>query len=218
MHPIGVTQMAQGIVKQITFNVPKVSKAGKAYSVTNLKFITEGGAAKSEFIFENATFHSVVAGLGIGDKIDATYIKNGEFWNLTDVKLVEKGTGTSAPSPSSPPFVGGVVSNTTSMDKGAGSFGFDSGDKQASIQRQNALTNATHLVAAMLGQEMYKKTTKLSILMNEIITIADTFEGYTSGRTKVEALESTIPSTTGKTKSVDPETGATEQFDGEFPE
>lgn len=174
--------MAKGIVSQIMFNVPKTSKAGKAYNVIQLKFTTEKGQSKTESIFESASFAGVLKTLAPGDEIEATYVKNGEFFNLTDVKLLNKGAGV-APAPQA-----GASKGYTAK--------VEDPEKQASIQRQNALTNATTLVTAMLSQEMFKKTTKPAILIQEIISIATAFEGYTSGRDKLAKLESTVADVT----------------------
>ena len=179
--------MAKGIVQQVVFNVPKMSKAGKSYNVMQLKYVTEKGQTKTEDIFENATYASVIKGLAPGDEVDVVYVKNGNFFNVTDVKQVSKGTGVApAQAPPMKAFTpGGRVEDP---------------EKQASIQRQNALTNATNLVSAMIAQEMFKKTIKTNILIEEILKIATTFEGYTSGKDKVEKLVSTIPSLEGSTE------------------
>ena len=80
--------MAKGIVQQVVFNVPKMSKAGKSYNVMQLKYVTEKGQTKTEDIFENATYANVIKGLAPGDEVDVVYVKNGNFfYGATDWTL-----------------------------------------------------------------------------------------------------------------------------------
>lgn len=171
--------MAKGIVQQVIFNVQKTAKSGKTYNVIQLKYTTEKGLVKTEDIFENAAYANVVKGLAPGDEVEVIYVKNGNFFNVTDIKQGTKGTGV---APSVPPQSKGYTPRV------------EDPEKQASIQRQNALTNATNLVSAMIAQEMFKKTTKPNILIDEILKIATSFEGYTSGKDKIEKLVASIPS------------------------
>ena len=190
--------MAKAIVNSVTHNVQKTSASGKSYTVSVLSYTTEKGQTKKTDIFSNAAYFKTVRDLAQGDEINVKMVQNGNFWNVSDVvKLASGGGGdvpkqpSSAPTPARAPFV---------EDK----------ERQASIQRQNALTNATNLVSSMLAQEMFKKTTKPNILIEEIIKIASSFEDYTSGRTKPTATESVKPSV----DSAD----ASEVFDGTFEE
>lgn len=175
--------MTMAIVGQIQFNVQKMSKANKPYNVTVLKYTTEAGMVKTENCFDSVPYASVLKTLSAGDEIDVTLVKNGEFYNLSDLKLVKKSTGEAS-------VIGATPAKYTPK------YTEDS-DRQSSIQRQNALTNATNLVSAMVANELFKKTTKQSILVDEIIKIATQFEGYTSGRDKIEKLTSTIPDAVG---------------------
>lgn len=188
--------MGIATVNSVTHNVQKTSAQGKSYTVSTLSYTTEKGQTKKQDIFTSAPYFKVVSGLAQGDIIDVKMVQNGQFWNISDIKKTGSSGGASqstipSVTPSRPPFV---------EDK----------EKQASIQRQNALTNATNLVSSMLAQEMFKKTTKPNILIDEIIKIASAFEDYTSGRTKLTATESVKPSVDSADTS--------EVFDGTFEE
>lgn len=183
--------MAKAIVNSVTHNVQKTSAAGKSYTVSVLSYTTEKGQTKKTDIFSNAAYFKTVRDLAQGDEIDVKMVQNGNFWNVSDiVKLASGGGGdvpkqpSSAPVPARAPFV---------EDK----------ERQASIQRQNALTNATNLVSQMLALELFKKTTKPNVLVEEIIKIASAFEGYTSGRDVQTKLESKKADTTTKDSDIE---------------
>lgn len=171
--------MAVGIVQEIQFNVQKQSKKGSTYSVTVLKYVTEKGQLKTESCFSDCDYKDVLKGLAPGDKIEAKYVKNGEYFNLTDVQLIEKGTGV-APTP---------------MRSGGG--GKEDPEKQAAIIRQNALTNAVGFVLHDAVQATLKgDKTKLTadILADMIVNYAKKFEKYTSGKDITEALNQAVMS------------------------
>jgi hypothetical protein len=174
--------MAVGIVQEIKFNVSKTSKAGKTYTVTQLKYVTEKGALKTESCFSDCSYADVLKGLAAGDKINATYVKNGEFFNLTDVSLIEKGTGVA-------PTVGS--SSPKSYDK--------SPETQAAIIRQNALTNAVHFMTADVVVASLKGD-KAKLTADDIadmtLNMARKFERYTSGKDVLEALQNVVQDVT----------------------
>lgn len=157
----------------------KTFKNGKSYTGTELSFITENGAKKKEFVFPNARYASVAASLVKGDIIEVTYEKSGDFFNLTNVVFIEKGT---APAPSTSTSGSGYKSGGT-----GGSY-TEAPEKQASIQRQNALTNATSLVVAALEQGVYKKTTSPEIILTEVIRIATQFTAFNSGELQAKTI------------------------------
>ena len=159
--------MAIGIVQEIKFNVQKESKSGKKYTVTQLKYTTEKGQVKTENCFSDVKFADVLKTLAAGDKIDAKYTKNGEFFNLVDVTLVEKGSGVAPSVPTK-----------------SGSSYKEDPEKQAAIIRQNALTNAVNFVTADTVVATLKgDKSKLSadILADLVVAMARKFESYTAG-------------------------------------
>ena len=177
--------MAIGIVQEVKFNVQKESKAGKKYTVTQLVFVTEAGQKKTESCFSDCEYKDVLKGLAPGDKIDAKYTKNGEYFNLVDVKLVEKGTG------EVPKFGGSGAAKS-----GGGSFQKDP-ETQAAIIRQNALTNAVHfmtseaVVATLKGD---KSKLSADVLADMTLNFARKFEGYTSGKDVTKSLTDAVQS------------------------
>lgn len=178
--------MARAIVNSVTHNVQKTSNAGKSYIVSTLSYTTDKGQTKKADIFTTVPYFKVVRDLAQGDEIEVKMVQNNGYWNVSDIVKVDAPSASQrSPQPTAPitraPFV---------EDK----------EKQASIQRQNALTNATNLVAQMIASEMFKKTTKPAILIEEIIKTAAAFEDYTSGREVPTKLGSQKPSVSGSTE------------------
>jgi hypothetical protein len=188
--------MAVGIVQEIKFNVTKTSKKGADYQVTQLSFFTEAGGKKTESCFSDCPFAGVLKDLAPGDKIEATYVKNGEYFNLTDVKLLEKGNGVAPTFGGSAPAAGSAKP----------SYGGKDPEVQSAIIRQNALTNAVHLVSAGLANGIFaiNKTAAPTIpeLAELVIVTARTLEGYTSGRVAEEKLTGTVESHTTQPTSI----------------
>jgi hypothetical protein len=175
--------MAIGTVSFVALNMSKTFKNGKTYEGTDFSFITEAGIKKKEFVFANAPFTKVLETLSAGDKIEATYVKNGDYFNLTDVKLIEKGNG----------VAGSKLGNSTGgTPKGSGGFG-ESPEKQASIQRQNALTNALSMIHLLFEQECYKKKTSPDIILNETLRFAKAFAAFNSGELQTEEIKAKSP-------------------------
>lgn len=188
--------MATGIVQSVEFNVSKTSKAGKDYQVTILKYVTDKGQAKTENAFKGVDYEAELMKLAPGDKIEVKYEKkqfNGkDVWNMIGVVLLEKGDGVA-------PTAGGFGAKKSSTE---------TPEKQASIERQNGLTNAVNLMGKMLDREMFKKTCTPDFLVNECIRIANHFQDYTSGRLALTQLVSQttagVIGTTLETPVVDP--------------
>lgn len=179
--------MAQGIITKIEHNQSFTSKAGKQIDCSILHWTSEGGKASKDRILpfgDSEPDFKLLQTLAPSDKIEIKMkkLESGAWVTMSGtLKLVEKGNG-EVPKPTF-----GVTSSQAKLEYK------ESPEKQASIQRQNALSNATNLISAMLGQEMYKKTTKVDLLVDEILKIADRMYGYTSGTTAVEAITSTVP-------------------------
>ena len=194
--------MGVGIVSEIKFNVQKMSKQQKPYTVTQLVYFTEGGAKKTENCFSDCDFASVLKELAPGDKINAKYTKNGDFFNLVGVELVEKGNGV-APTLN---VGGGATGGTTSGTKGGGSYQKDP-ETQMMIIRQNALTNAVHFVTSTGVFETLRKgkeTPPFDFVADLIITTATKFEGYTSGKVQEKSLTEAVGSVTHSSDIPDP--------------
>lgn len=160
--------MAQCTVTKVALGITKTFKNGKSFEGAELSFISDKGAQKKEFIFNNAPYMTVIKTLGAGDKIEASYTKNGDFFNLTNVSLIEKGTGV-APTP------------TFGTAKPSGGGYQEPPEKQISIQRQNALNNAVLFVQFLVHTESYKKKTAPNILTDEVLRIAGLFADFNAG-------------------------------------
>lgn len=169
--------MAQGIVKYVKQNAEKVAKSGKTFKGAELSFITNG-KTKTEFIFGSSKFIELVRSLSEGDKIEAKYEQNGGYWNLVDVTLLEKSSGVSQSE-----------SSTSNAATSKASYGKEEPEKQASIQRQNALTNAVSIVKAAVEQGIYKKSTSPELLIQETLRIAKEFTAFNSGTLQENELK-----------------------------
>lgn len=169
--------MATGIVQSVEFNVAKTSKAGKNYTVTTLKYITDKGQPKTENAFSDCDYKDELAKLAPGDTIEVKYVKKDfkgkDVWNMVGVTLLSKGDG---------------VAPSTTPRMASGGFK-ESPEKQASIERQNGLTNATMLVKTMVEKDLFKKAACTpDLLVAECIRIANKFQEFTSGKADLAAL------------------------------
>ena len=169
--------MAKATVTQVELNFTKSFNNGKSFTGTQLSFITEKGGAKKEFIFSNAPYMNVVKDLAAGDVIDAVYVKNGVYFNLNDVKLIEKGAG------EAPKFGGGSTGGAAVKTYGK------SPQENASIIRQNALTNSVNFVTKCVDSGAYKKGVTPDLLITEVLRIAKEFASFSSGELQVESLK-----------------------------
>lgn len=172
--------MAQiGQVVSVEFNVTSTSKGGKSLTQHILKWVTDKGQAKTEKMFTNVTFVDVIKGLAPGDTIEVSMTKNGDYFNLSNVILVAKGDGKAPEKAGGSGFQGGGASGRKNEDP----------ERQASIERQNALTNAVSLLKTELDKDMFKKGVVTSdFLIAEAIRIAAKFHEYTSGKAGISAI------------------------------
>lgn len=170
---------SKATVSFVSLNTSKTFKNGKTFDGDEISFTTENGAKKKEFVFANAPYRKEVQKCSAGDVIEVSYTKNGDFFNLSDVKWIEKGNGTTAPQST------GQAGGST---KSFGGYQ-EAPEKQASIQRQNALTNATSLIVAALEQGTYKKTTSPDILIGEVLRVADKFTAFNAGTLQLETIK-----------------------------
>ena len=196
--------MPVGIVQEVKFNVPKKSKAGREYTVTSLKYVSDKGTAKTENVFDSADYAAVVKGLAPGDEIKVSYEKNGEYFNVTNVELVKKGNGV-FPSPKT---------NTTSS---TGKTYHEDPERQAAIIRQSRLKAGVDIVSAMLNKEVYKKAIP-DLIISEVIRITKKFELYASGKEQIEILSGSITTTQVTYNEQDSMDEPTELFTGGIPE
>jgi len=178
----------QATVTNVKFNFEKTFKNGKSFTGTELCFLMDSGSAKKEFLFSNVSYMDVVKNLAVGDIIDVTYVKKGEYFNLDCIALISKGTGVSAGSPAS--STGGSYAGKSS----SGSYGGKDPEIQAAIIRQNALTNSVSFITKSLEQGLYKKTTTIDLLKDEIFRIAKDFAAFSSGELQIKDLKADLSS------------------------
>ena len=174
--------MAIYTVSKLDHNTTGPGKAGK-YPGSTIYWASDNGNKRIDFIFKSRKAGdqgSVIAELAVGDRCDVKIVKSGDFYNVDRaddaIKLLEKGDGkvSTIPSPAS-----------KSTGYSGGGYKEDP-EKQAAIIRQNALTNATNLVVAMLNRDMFKKTASPDVLICEITRVATELVKYTSGATIAE--------------------------------
>lgn len=163
----------------INVNAEKTFKNGKTFKGAELSFkMEESGQIKKEFIFSNAPYMVNVKPLEKGDTIDVSYTKNGEYFNLSNITLVKKGGGTA-----------NAESTPKSESKRSYGGGGEDTEKQASIQRQNALTNAVSFTSTLLQAGAFKKTTTSDILLSETLRFAKEFAAFNAGTLQMEELK-----------------------------
>lgn len=179
----------QATVTNVKFNFEKTFKNGKSFTGTELCFLMDSGSAKKEFLFSNVSYMDVVKNLAVGDVIDVTYVKKGEYFNLDNISLISKGTGTVGSS-STAFSTGGSYTSKSS----GGSYGGKDPEIQAAIIRQNALTNSVSLITKSLEQGLYKKTTTIDLLKDEIFRIAKDFAAFSSGELQIKDLKADLSS------------------------
>jgi cytochrome c biogenesis protein ResB len=163
-------------VKQIEFNQKMSGKYDGAYLHT---ISIEGGAKRKDFVFKNnEAQYKVLQELEVGNVVELKITKNGDYFNLSkDDDAIIKVEGAVAPketlkSEGKPPWV------DHKKDP----------DVQSAIIRQNGLTNATHLVVAMLEKGMFPAKITSDALILETTRIAGEFAKFSSGELVIEAL------------------------------
>lgn len=182
--------MAKATITKIEFNQKKTAKSGATYDGAMLSARTEAGAFKKEFIFKSSPIHQTLQGLAAGDIVDLVYVKNGDFFNLTDIKP----TGESAPASSAP----APTASTASAPKSSGYVPryTDSEEytkkKDLNIIKQSTLKCATDLVAAMLAKEMFKKTATPDFIAEEVMRISSKLEQFVTGESAKAALVASV--------------------------
>lgn len=163
-------------ITDVQFNAVMNTKAGKSYTGTKVFYVGEKGNKNNTFVFANAPYNSVVKGLGAGDRVEITMQKKGDFFNVVDIALLEKGDGV-APAASSSPSTGG-------FNKGGGF----SPEKDAMICRQNAGAHATGLITALINADLYKPKSA-EAAMAEIIKLASMYSTFSvSGERDLSGL------------------------------
>lgn len=153
-------------VKDIKFNV----EMGR-YRVTKLFVTNDKGEDKDYTIFTNAKYHNVVSQLRPGDNVDIKMVKNGKYWNVDDVTVVE--------APKAAP-----------ASSGGGSYKRyeENPNKDVAIARAVALKAGVDLYCAMIAGGLTKKTLKPDAAVAEVFAITKKFENYTTLSEDIEAL------------------------------
>ncbi len=176
--------MAKATITKIEFNQKLKDKWDGAYLYAQ----TEAGAKKKEFVFQKSDIFPILKSLEVGDIVDLIYVKNGEFFNLKDIKPTGD-KSSPAPTPVAP----------TSSKGGGSSFVPRYSDteeyikhKDLMIIRQSTMKAAVDLVTAMLAKDMFKKTATPDFFCEEVGRIAYKFEQQVTGASGKAALVASV--------------------------
>ena len=152
-------------------NVQKVSKAGKAYTVTEFTYQSDpvpGYPPKTpttRAIFTNAPQHATILGLRAGDRVKMTFLQD-QFKSIDTVEKIGEGAAppqTARPAQQAAPAP--YVKDTT---------------KDEAISRAVALKAAIELTSAMMtsGYGKLKKTMETPLYVDEVVAMSKLFEPY----------------------------------------
>lgn len=149
-------------------NVPKVSKAGKSYTVTEFTYQSDpvpGYPPKqptTRSVFSNAPQHSTIVGLQAGDRVKMTFLQDA----FKSIDTVEKISGVGSPQTTQPRTAPAPYVKDVSKDE--------------AISRAVALKAAVELASAMMtsGYGKLKKTMETPLYVDEIVAMSKLFEPY----------------------------------------
>jgi len=153
-------------IADVQFNSVMNTKSGKTFTGTKVFYVGEKGNKNNTFVFANAPYNNVVKGLGAGDKVEIRMEKKGDYFNVVDMALLEKGNGVAPAASSTPAGNGGY-------NKGGGF----SPEKDAMICRQNAGAHATALITTLINADIYKPKSA-DAAMAEIIKLASIYSAF----------------------------------------
>ena len=185
--------MGQVKITNIQLNQTATKKDGGTYNVHKLVLMNEEkGTTKSEQVPAFKNFTTPITELAIGDIVNAKYVQSGNFWNLTDLTLISKGTGGGNQS---------VIPSQASAGKSYGGGYKDDPEKQMMIVRQNVKGTAADVVLKLIEVGVYdKKKLAPDFVVDEVLRIAKRFEAYCMCKEETkavqEAVETIAPQTT----------------------
>jgi hypothetical protein len=179
------------------------SKAGKTLTgltITGIKFDRDGNEEEeyTKFLMDwkNADEISALEEYGIGAKVELQNEKDGNFWNLVDVVLLEEGTGAPAREPAAKPSAKqkGVKNSTPTATETAVRSTVEYVAPPVTDARVEALKAAVNLTDAFLNSdERFKKLlpatkTTVEIVSQMTLENAAKFEAFINGKkTNVES-------------------------------
>jgi hypothetical protein len=190
--------MAIANVVKIEFNIKMKDKFDGAY----LHSQTSSGQKRKDFIFQKSDMFPVLRELSVGDEIDLKIVKEGEYWNLKDIKP----TGNKQAASTAPITSASATTKASSSGSGWQPRYSDSEEytkhKDLMIIKQSSLKTASDLVIAMLNKDMFKKTATADFIVQETLRIQQMFQADITGVASGKALEASVTSL-DKTGSVE---------------
>lgn len=167
-------------VLSVVENVTKVSKAGKAYTVTEFTYQSDpvpGYPPKTpttRAVFTNAPQHATIVDLKAGDRVKMTFLQD-QFKSIDTVEKIGGSapqTGAPATLPTRQVAPAPYVKDTT---------------KDEAISRAVALKAAIELTSAMMtsGYGKLKKAMETPLYVDEVVSMSKLFEPYLMDKEQV---------------------------------
>jgi len=183
----------------------KAKSSGKdltGLNVTGIKFDRDGNEEEeySKFLMDwkNADEIGLLEEYGVGARVELVNEKDGNFWNLTGVELIEEGNGkptTREPAAKKEPAAKAAANPTTATPSPEVAV---AGTSEEAIRRM-ALTEAVALTDAILSSdERFKKLlpatkTTVEIVSQMTLENASKFEAFIKGEsTSVESKDTDL--------------------------
>lgn len=166
---------------------------------------------EKRYFASDDSVNAVVFNLKPGDEVNCVTVKDGKFWNLKAVEVINSGGGSSDPGPSDAPAQSGGGTTQQGKDykkreKVATAGGFREPDE---ISRTEALKLAIMTVNGMVANaetfsKVFKKTLTLQAVQGATIDLAAAYNGFIKGEitgaspeSSKKDLDQTDPETNG---------------------
>jgi hypothetical protein len=178
------------------------SKAGKTLTgltVNGIKFDRDGNEQEEyeKFLMDwkNADEISALEEAGVGARVELKMVKDGNFWNLDEVVVLDEGTGTPSREPAKKkPATSGTAKTAGNAAQPAGAMTVEYQAPKVADTRVEALKAAVAMTDAMLSSdERFKKLlpatkTTVEIVSQMTLETASKFESFLKGKkTDVES-------------------------------
>lgn len=173
-------------VIQVLPNQTFPKKSGGTFTATLFKILTDPKeyqgkktpAEEKEYrVFTNKPYHALVLQLQKSDRVELKMVKNGSYWDIEDIILLEKSTSS------------GQIQQEQEVKSGGNTFTPEQKVSQEEI-RQFAVGVSFGLVNTVFaGGGHFKKTASPSILVDAILDSADRITRYVKGEASLPEPE-----------------------------
>lgn len=177
----------KGTVISVLPNQTFQKNSGGTYTATVLKLLTdpsnyqghEKPAEETEKrIFTNSPCHALVLQLKKGDRVELKMVKNGNFWNISDVILLETAPSGGASAPATEP---------ARPEASPAQYPMVLRQSDEDI-RQFAVTQSNGVISAIYSEGSYfKKASSPEIIIDSLLEGADRIVRFVKGETKLPA-------------------------------